>query len=325
MIQTVLLAVMLGAGTDGGAAPPGADLHPPGRHLDVLGRRLWIEEEGEGPPVLLVPGGPGGSHDVFHPWLRTLARRHRVIAYDPFGRGRSARARVPSEYSFRGDVAEVEALRRALGLDRMAVLGHSYGAFVAQAYAVAHPERVTHLVLSNGMIRGADWQRANEAFNVRLAATYPDLWRKVDTLRAAGVHEGDPRLQAAYGERFAEQFALFFFYDRQKAVNVVWDEQTFNTEAYLAICGADCDFQIGPEMRAVDFRRSLPQLPAPLLVLGGRADGIVTPAILDAFRVAVPGAQVTILEKAGHLPFVEEPDRFVRRVEDFLETGPPMR
>jgi proline iminopeptidase len=300
------------------APSPAAAAHAPGRFVQVLGQRLWVEEDGSGPPLLLIPGGPGGSHDVFHPWLLPLSRRFRVITYDGYGRGRSAKAASPREYSFQRDVEEVEALRQALGIERWAVFGHSYGGFVAEAHAVAHPQRVQRLVLSNAMIRGADWQRANERYNVRLAVTFPELWAKVEALRAAGVKEGDPRLQAAYGDRFAEQFALFLFWDHRLAARIVFDDSTFNQALYLAICGDDCDFQIGPAMLAVDFRTTLPRLGSPLLVLAGRADGIVAPDLSLEFLRAVPGARRVVFEQSGHLPFVEEPERYLRVLEEFL-------
>jgi len=313
----LLLALFLAApdaGTDAG-------VHPRGRHLEVLGKRIWVEDEGSGPAVLFIPGGGGGSHDVFHPWIRPLARGLRVITYDGFGRGRSERARRPTEYSFRRDVEEVEALRQALGLDRLAVLGHSYGGYVAEAYALAHPDRVTHLALSNAMISGRDWQRANERFNARLALSYPDLWARVEALRRAGVRESDPKLQAAYFDRFLQQFALFFFYDRNKAAQIRWDETTFNLEQYLAICGPDCDFQLGPEMLKLDFHTGLAGWKKPLLAIGGRADGIVTPDLVLEFRRNSPSATLVMFEESGHLPFVEEPERFLQVLRDFLGGG----
>src|SRR5262245_47451868 len=221
---TVLL--LLTSAPDAGAPP---DEHPPGRELTVLGKRIWVEDEGSGPVLLLVPGGGGGSHDYFHPWLRPLARGLRVVTYDGFGRGRSEKAARPSEYSFRRDVEELESLRRVLGIERLAVLGHPSGGYVAQAWALEHPDRVTHLVVSNGMVRGRDWQRANERFNARLAATFPDLWARVEALRRAGVRESDPRLQAAYGDRFLQQFSLFFFFDRRKAARIRFDRSEEHT------------------------------------------------------------------------------------------------
>jgi proline iminopeptidase len=282
-----------------------------------------VEDEGTG-PVLLSSPAAGGSHDYFHPWLRPLARGLRVVTYDGFGRGRSEKAARPSEYSFQRDVEEVEGLRRALGIERLAVLGHSYGGFVAEAYALAHPDRVTHLILSNAMIRGGDWQRANERFNLRLSATFPALWARVEALRRAGVKESDPRLQAAYGDGFLQQFALFYFFDRRKAAQIRFDATTFNMEQYLAICGPDCDFQLGEPMRSLDFEAGLSRWRRPLLAIAGRADGIVTPDLVLEFRRALPSATLVTFEESGHLPFVEEPERYVQVLRDFL-AGEPRR
>jgi proline iminopeptidase len=140
----------------------------------------------------------------------------------------------------------------------------------------------------------------------------------VEALRATGVKERDPRLAAAYGERFAEQFALFFFWDHRLAARVVWDEHTFNAEQYISICGEDCDFQLGPAMLALDFRTTLPRLRTPLLILAGRADGIVTVDLSEAFLRAVPGARRVIFEQSGHFPFLEETEAYLRTVEEFV-------
>src|SRR6185503_20925028 len=84
MSTLLVAAVLLAAAPDAGAPP---DVHPPGRELTVLGKKIWVEDEGTGPVLLLIPGGGGGSHDYFHPWLRPLARGLRVVTYDGFGRG----------------------------------------------------------------------------------------------------------------------------------------------------------------------------------------------------------------------------------------------
>jgi len=320
MVHLALVLALAAAPTDAGAQDRD---HPRGRLVEVLGKRIWVEEEGQGPVLLLVPGGGGGSHDYFHPWLRPLAQHFRVVTFDGYGRGRSEKAARPSEYSFRRDVEEVEGLRKALRIERMAVLGHSYAGYVAQAYAIQHPERVTHLVLSNAMIRGEDWQRANARYNARLAITFPELWAKVEELRARGVREEDPRLQAAYGDRFLEQFALFYFWDHRKAAAIRFDASTFNQEQYFAICGPDCDFELGPAMRSLDFRATLPRLRVPLLAIAGRADGIVTPDLVLEFQRAVPSARLVVFEQSGHLPFVEEPERYLEVVGSFLGTPGP--
>jgi proline iminopeptidase len=93
----------------------------------VHGARLWYESEGQGPALVLVAGGPGSSHEYFHPYFTPLAAHYRVVYFDAFGRGKSDKAAKPSEYSFARDVDDLEGLRAALKLGRISVFGHSYG------------------------------------------------------------------------------------------------------------------------------------------------------------------------------------------------------
>src|SRR5262249_37224856 len=123
---------------------------PPGRFVTVNGHRLWYRSSGHGQTtILLIAGGPGSSHSYFYPSLDRLADSSRVVYFDAFGRGRSDRAKDPRAYSFAHDVDEVEGLRLALGLGRIAVYGHSYGGIVAQAYALKYPSALSHLILAN--------------------------------------------------------------------------------------------------------------------------------------------------------------------------------
>src|SRR5262245_41794163 len=94
-LSTLLVAVLtcLVVGT-GRAAPP-EPTHPHGEFVTVNGAKLWVEIEGKGDPLLLVPGGPGCSHSYFHPFFSALAGSHRVIYFDALGRGKSDRASSP--------------------------------------------------------------------------------------------------------------------------------------------------------------------------------------------------------------------------------------
>src|SRR5882724_352316 len=74
--------------------------HPPGDYVTVNGAKLWYESEGQGEPLILISGGPGDSHGIFHPFFSRLANQHRVIYFDAFGVGKSDRATSRKEYSF---------------------------------------------------------------------------------------------------------------------------------------------------------------------------------------------------------------------------------
>ena len=124
------------------AQTPPAIQHPPGDYVTVNGAKLWYESEGRGDPLILISGGPGDSHDVFHLFFSRLAGQRRVIYFDAFGVGKSGRAKSRKEYTFARDVEDLEGLRKALGLSKINILGQSYGGMVAQAYALKFPETV---------------------------------------------------------------------------------------------------------------------------------------------------------------------------------------
>src|SRR5271154_908017 len=113
--------------------------HAPGRHYEVRGHRLWVEAEGDGPPLLALAGlGPAGSHVIFHPFFSGMARTHRVIYVDLYGRGRSDVPADPAAVTFAGDVADIAELIGALELGPVHVYGFSYGGLLGQGLAPGH-------------------------------------------------------------------------------------------------------------------------------------------------------------------------------------------
>jgi len=308
-------ALLLGALTAPALAAPN---HLDGRFVEVLGQRLWVEVAGEGEPLIVVAGGGGGSHDYFHPWLDELARSFRLVYYDAFGRGRSPRARDADEYSFDRDVREVEALRVALGLGRAHVLGHSFGGFTAQAWALRHPESVRSLLLLNTFLAvGRDYQTSNDRLNARIADHLPELWRKVEELRAGGLKARAPELQQAYFGAFNTMLELFYLRDPGLSRHLPLDESTFNPEVYYRLVGDDADFVIGGDVAGLDFTRPLSAARFPILVLAGRHDGVVLPVLADTFRTLVPRARFVMMERSGHFPFIEEPEATRGAIVDF--------
>jgi proline iminopeptidase len=317
-LLTAILALSFALVPAVGAAQAADLKHPPGKFVTVMGKKIWYEIEGQGEPLLLIPGGGGGSHDYYHPYFSALSRSFRVVYYDGFGRGNSDRAKVPSEYSLARDVEEVEELRKALGLEKIHVLGHSYGGFVAQGYAVKYPGSVRKLVLANTFVSGADYQESNDHINGEIRFHLPEIWSKVEKLRARGSVSSSPEMQEAYFAHIATMQELFYFYDPANASKIVFNEHTFNTEEYYAITGPDSDFQLGGEMLRMSFGEGLASFPRPILILIGRADGIVPPRLaLKIARHARQGETV-IMEKSGHFPFIEETSKTMEVIEAFL-------
>ena len=130
---------------------------------------LFVLRIGGGPPLVLVPGGPGDpdegaagvgpgyDHTIFRPEMDALSQDFTLIYYDGRGRGRSGRVAEPARFRLADDVADLESIRAALGYAQWTVLGWGYGATVAQFYALQHPERVSQLVLLSPMPQRAAW------------------------------------------------------------------------------------------------------------------------------------------------------------------------
>ena len=295
-----------------GQSAPARDSTSEGRFVVVNGAKLWYEIEGKGEPVLLIAGGPGASHSYFDPYFSALADSYRVIYFDAFGRGKSDRAKSPSEYTFERDVEDIEGIRKALNLGRMNVFGHSYGGLVAQAYALKYPDSVKRLILANTLFSGEMWQANNDNYNYEIRNQFPEVWERIQALRAQGLHSTAQEHQDAYAE---VPPSLCYFYNASNADNF---KPEISADVYYSIVGDDGDFLIGGDIAPLDFRTRLKNLEMPTLILAGRFDRVTLPRFSVQFRQYAPQAQFVMFEKSGHFPFIEDPDQMFKVVREFL-------
>src|ERR1700761_7774893 len=131
-------------------APSASNVYPvQDGFVDANGVMIYYKMLGRGAPLMIVHGGPGASHDYFLPYLLPLARTNKLVFIDERGSGRSEKLEDVKQYTVENMAADVEAVRVALGLGRISLLGHSYGGVLAQAYALKYPEHLSHLVLAS--------------------------------------------------------------------------------------------------------------------------------------------------------------------------------
>jgi proline iminopeptidase len=306
----VLLMLML-LTLFGVAASAQSPVEPQGKFVVVNGHRLWYRISGQGSPLLLIPGGPGCSHGYFYPGMERLANSFQVIYFDAFGRGQSERAKNPSEYSLNHDIDDVEGLRKVLGLDKIAVYGHSYGGVVAQGYALRYPQPLSKIILANTCHSAEMWQKTNDNWNSEIQNQYPEIWAELQQLRAEGLITCDPNYQKVQGR---VPFSLLYFYDPSNS-NLTVDT---NPEVFCQIAGPDSGIVLGGDLASVDFRRQLRGIEVPTLVLAGRFDRIGIPRYEVQFKTFMPQAQFVMFEKSGHMPFLEEPELHDSTVCSFL-------
>lgn len=259
---------------------------------EIEGTTLHYRIEGEGTPCLVMHGGLGLDHHYLAPHLAPLSDTFQLIFYDHRGNGRSGRP--PRETITHAQLAaDADALAEHLGLDRVAVLGHSYGGFVALELALRRPERVSHLVL------------------VDTAATGPHRDEMLANARRKGATEA--MLQAlTQGYETVDEFGRWL---RLMAPMYFHRFDPDVAEALLAGTVLSTDGFAAPgETARYDVTDRLGEIRVPTLVLVGDDDFILPPARSRVLHEGIPNAELTVFEACGHHPYVEAADAFQARV-----------
>jgi proline iminopeptidase len=269
--------------------------------VGVRGVELFVRRIGAGPAAVVLHGGPGAHHDYLLPAFDALAEGRELVYYDQRGGGRSAVARdVPVGWT--EHVADLEALRGTWAMDRLTLVGYSWGGLLAVLYALAHPSRVAKLALVSP---APTWRTAREQFervftHRNLDPSFQEARRK---LRESGLRERDP---AAFNQRIFELSVAPYFYDPARARDLTPFRVTGRTQQ-----------EVWESLGNFDLR---PQLPAllgmPSLVLHGEND----PIPIEAARAAADliGAEFHAVPRCGHVPYVEAFETFRAVVGGFL-------
>lgn len=280
------------------------DLAVPGGRLMELGdTALHVVRRGDGPLDLLVlHGGPGLDHTEFGPTLDPLADVCTLWLVDQRGQGRSAPA-DPATVTVERLAGDVGALAGALGLGRYAVLGHSFGAFVALRHAVDAPAGPALTILSGGLPHEGWLARVDG----ELAAFEPEELRAQVT--ASWDREGDARTPEDVRSIMADQMAFHFADPRDPRIATAlgWMEAGRFSPGVLRAAARGLTGEIGAAGR-------LGEIAHPVALIAGRHDRTCPVGAHEELAAEIPGAQLTVLERSGHFGFLEEPEAFLGAV-----------
>jgi len=267
--------------------------------IEVNGARLWTRRQGTGPPLVLLHGGPG-AWDDFDALAALLDDTVEVHRYDQRGCGRSAD--VPP-YDVDTFVADLDALRAHWGHDRWIVGGHSWGTCLALAYAVQRPERVEALVLlaATGVID--DWR--DEYHTNADARRTPEQRARYHELRAVLKQAPERWTDELDREYCVLAWAPDFAY-RERAVELARSAPRpyGPNQAVNEALNEHWRLIIGDE----SFARRVAGLDAPALIVHGAEDPRPL-RIAERLAASMRQAELEIIEGAGHLPWVERPER----------------
>ncbi len=266
---------------------------------------LNVEVVGQGPPLLLMHGGPGLDHWSLRPFRR-LADGFTLIFYDHRCNGRSTGASLET-FTWENLTADADALREKLGFERWAVLGHSFGGHVALEYALRYQQRLTHLVLLD---TGGDghWSQQNAA---DLLAKRGYSSRKVKLVRRWFNGWFTPR----------DFFPIFI------QIGGAYSHGSFLPTMVKDMVHGGWRSKPRPETFIFASRHlikgwtvmdRLGELEAPTLVMAGRDDFVFPPECQGEMAAGIPGASLRIIEHAGHNPHEEQHDEVMNAVSEFL-------
>ena len=277
--------------------------------------RTWYRIVGEGEaagkyPLLVLHGGPGASYDYLEPLEAIVSTGRRVVFYDQLGGGRSDHPSNPALWTPALFVDEVSAVRQALGLAKVHVLGQSWGGMLGMQYALKQPDGLLSLVIANS------------------PASMPEFMAGVNQLRRSLPPEVQQTLlkHEAAGTTDSTEYedVVQVFYLRYLCRSEPWPDCLYRTfdlmakypEVYHTMNGPS-EFHVIGTLKDWDVTSQLGEIRVPTLVIGGRYDE-VTPAVVETVRRGIEHSEMVLFEKSAHCPHIEESERYMQVLDEFL-------
>jgi len=292
-----------------------------GQYFTINGAKLWVVIVGKGEPLILISGGPGSGHRGLRSFDSLAKSGIQLIYFDAFGRGKSDTAKDVKEYTLERDIEDIEGLRKALQLNKISLLGHSYGSVVAQGYAVTYGQNLSHLIIANGFHSFIMWQENDDNYNHEIKTNYPEIWDELMKIREKGAVSSDEKHQEIYGR---VPYGFLYSYNPTRfepnpAIRRKPYPNAFNAKLYYQMVGKDGDFIVGNDIGNFDYRKQLKDLKMPILIVAGRYDRVAVPWMQVKYKDYCPQAQFVMFEKSGHNPQVEEPEKEFPIIVQFLK------
>ncbi|HLY32014.1 MAG TPA: alpha/beta hydrolase [Ktedonobacterales bacterium] len=262
-------------------------------------------------PLFVLHGGPGLDHTEMHPWLDSLSDVFRLIYVDLRGNGRSQRV-DPTTLTLGVFAADVTKLATALGIERYALLGHSFGSFVTLAHAIEQGS-ASHYIITGG---SASFTKTGKEIEENLANFEPVALR--EQVAESWALEPQAKTQADVAKIMEMQMPFHF--------------ATTESEAYRRYMAIEAEGHAiySPETLAyfaansypIEYEDRLSQVTKPTLVITGEYDRTCTPRASREISAGIPGSELVIVPNAGHMVFVEQPDLYFHAVRNFFARHP---
>jgi len=273
------------------------------------GYQIWYRRvENGGIPLLTLHGGPGAGHDYLET-LEGLAAKRPVIFYDQLGCGKSDQPDDRSLWRIERFVTEVNTVRQALGLEQIHLLGQSWGGWLAIEYMLTNPTGVVSLILASTSASIPQFVAETKRLKSELP---PEVYETMQRYEAAGEYH-----HPEYEEATLE------FYRQHVCRLVEWPEPLLRTVANLTdnpvyeTMNGPNEFMVIGNLKDWDRTDRLGEITVPTLITVGRYDEL-TPACAETLHQGISNSQMVVFEESAHLAHLEETEKYLQVVADFL-------
>ena len=279
-------------------------------HIDVPGGQVWykVVGSGESVPLLTLHGGPGGGHDYLEP-LNALASERPVVFFDQLGCGKSDTPDDVSLWRIDRFVDEVTAVRDALGLDRIHLLGHSWGGWLAIEYMLGAPSGVVSLTLASTSASIPQFVYEAGELISKLPREMAETMRR---LEAEGDFE-NPEFEAGMME----------FYKRHLCRLDPWPDpimrslENLDGNIVYETMNGPTEFTVIGNMKDWNRIEKLSEIVAPTLITCGRYDEL-TPACSRTLHQGIMNSRMHVFERSAHMAHLEETESYLQILSEFL-------
>lgn len=275
-------------------------------YVDCNGATLFYKTMGRGDPVVVLHGGPGFDHRQFLPFIWELASDHKIILFDQRGTGLSSCPIDSASINIDTFIDDIEAIREAFQIEKMNLLGHSWGGILAMHYGIRHSDHLKSLIICSAAASADSFKEMRENYE---ADRLPGDREKLNEIASSPEFQND---EPEAIERFWRVYFKPYFVDQSlvSRMDLVFSENTIRNSN--AVAG-----YIMQSIGAFDLHDDLQAIRCPTLIIHGESDPMPC-RYAEQIQERIAGSELVIAEDSGHWIFIDATDIFSSSILDFL-------
>ncbi len=279
------------------------------KYVKVKDGELYCRSMGEGKPLIVVHGGPGLSQEYLLPQLEKLAENNFVIFYDQRGSGKSKGIISPETITMKIFSDDLDQVRKAYHLDKVSVLGHSWGGLLSLQYAIDHPDTMHKLILMNSCPDNeADFDLFMKEWMQRMTPFMKEFTLIAHSQKFA---EGDPE---TYKNYYTLVFRTYFVNPQLVSQLSLLDSRQANLNGTKTGTILRENFLLKP----FNLNTAINKLKCPTLIIHGDKDVIPVETAYH-LKANIPQSKLVVIKECGHFPYIEKPGQLFPLLTSFLQ------